>query len=200
MNITTTVSWATLISAPDDELAEYREAYQELKQLAAEVYDAALDDPTSDEELQAIQQQAHRYERGVEEIQKRQAALERIREACGDGDFEIKMLSGEETIEIESQLRADAQQQDMSGDEIQSRRNALVVDAATVSTPEGVPENPSEAPNQLTLTLWEQVESFNSAGAVDFTAAGCGGEDAESSPTPSIADESPVPSAPTDET
>jgi len=200
MDITTTVTWDTLLHAHDDELEEYRDAYQELKRLASDEYDATLSAPTNNDELAAIQQQAHRYERGVEEIQKRQAALDRIREACGDGDFEIKMLSGEETIEIESQLRADAQAQDMSGDEIQSRRDALVVDAATVNTPEGVPENPSEAPNQLTLTLWEQVESFNSAGAVDFRPAGCGGEDGASSQTPTIAGESVTPSVPTDET
>lgn len=207
--ITTTVSWDDLITAYDDELQEYREAYDDLRDLAREEYDADLTTPADDDDLTAIQQQAARYEQGVEEVQKRQHMLERLRDEFGEGDFTIKMLTGEETIQIQRAARARADDDDTM-DTVQTLRNQLTTDAATVAAPAGVPTDddgspaPSQAPNALTFGLWEQVERFNTAGSVDFRAAGCGdaarpGSPAGSSPAPTTSAPSSAPSDATDD-
>lgn len=207
MNITTTVSWDTLISAHDAELAEYRDAYQELRELAAEEYDAALDDPTSDEELQAIQQQAARYEQAVQELQRHRNALETLRGQLGDGDFEIKMLSGQEALEVAKQVQTDAYQENTPPSVIETERNQLVADMATVDAPEGVPTDddgspePSALPNVLATALFEQVQRFNTAADVDFRAEGCGDADPQGpsgvSSTPNAGEPLSVRSEPT---
>jgi exonuclease VII small subunit len=183
MNITTTVTWDTLLHAHDDELAEYRDAYQELREHAREKYDAALDDPTNDDELTAIQQQAARYEQAVQEIQRHTNALETLRDELGEGDFEIKMLSGQEALEISKEVQTDAYQNDTPPSVVETARNQLVADAATVDAPEGVPTDdedspvPSHLPNVLATALFEQIQRFNTAADVDFRPAGCGDAD-----------------------
>jgi len=214
--ITTEVTWQDLIGAYDDELDELRDAYDELDDLAREEYgedwrDRPLPDdpqalPEDDEDLWVYQQQAAQYDSAKQSIEKRQHLLGRLREEYGDGDFEIQMLSGSETMDIETELRMLANKRDVSVDAIQVRRNALTVDAATVDAPEGVPREdgspvPSEAPNALTLALWEQVESYNNAGEIDFRAGGFGETDrpdptGESSAPPTDSAPSSTPSAP----
>jgi len=202
MPLTTTVTWQDLIHHYDDELADLSDAYTELQTLANDEYgDDALSNPPTDQQQQAIQQQAQRYEEAVETIQKRQHVLEQLREEYGAGDFEIKMLSGSETMDIETELRMEAQQRGVDVDVIQTKRNALTVDAATVDAPEDVPTDddgspvPSECPNALTLSLWELVELYNNSGSVDFQPEGVGNSDAATpptvaSPTPSTSDKS----------
>lgn len=209
MTITTTITWADLIHAHDDELDDYREAYQNLETLAREEYDAGLDDPTSDDGLRAIQQQAARYEQAVEELQRHQHALETLRDELGDGDFEIKMLSGQEALDVATEVQTDAYQNDTPPSVIETERNQLVADLATVDAPAGVPTDddggpiPSACPNVLTDALFEQVQRFNTAADLDFRPAGCG--DAASpapsgaSPTPNTAALSSAPSPPTDD-
>jgi len=206
--ITTTVTWDDLIAAYDDELQQYREAYADLETHVAEEYDTDLQTPSEDDTVTAIQQQAARYDQAVQQVEKRQHVLETLRDPLGEGAFEVKMLSGQETIEIEKELRMEAQNSDIPINVIQTKRNQLTVDAATVDAPEGVPREddspvPSECPNALTLALWEQVERFNNAGSTDFRPEGCGtnaaASPAVSSPTPSSAPSSSSPSAPSDD-
>lgn len=219
--ITTTVTWGDLISQHDDELADLRDAYDEIADLAREEYgDDALDrtlpgdaDLLDDAErdLYVYQQQAAQYDEAAKTIQNRKHVLETLREEFGDGDFEIKMLTGEETMDIETELRMLAQRKDVSVDTIQIRRNGLTVDAATVDAPEGVPQDgaddpaPSLAPNPLTLALWEQVQRFNNAGATDFRPEGLGDGDVSgpgasaSSEVPTTSGDHSEPSASPDE-
>jgi len=100
----------------------------------------------------------------------------------------------------------EAQQRGVDVDVIQTKRNALTVDAATVDAPEDVPTDdgptPSECPNALTLSLWELVELYNNSGSVDFQPEVVGKADAGTpptvaSPTPSTASESSTESAAT---
>jgi len=218
MTITTKISWSDLTAAYDTELDDLREAYNELTEQAKEYAGDDWDtrplpnDPErmteQQERLWVYQQQAQQYDEAAKSIQKRQHLLGQLKEEYGDGDFELKMLSGEETMQVETELRMLAQQEDISVDVIQVRRNALTVDAATVDAPEGVPQEddspvPSECPNALTLALWEQVESLNNAGETGFTAEGFGDStglstvDTSAAPTPSAG--SSTPSAPDDE-
>ena len=208
MDITTTVTWETLISAHDDELQEYREAYQDLREVAQEEHGAALDDPTDNDHLQAIQQQAARYEQAVQELQRFQHALGALREQLGDGDFEIKMLSGQETLEIAKEVQMEARESDTPPSVIETKRNQLVADMATVDAPDGVPTDddgspvPSELPNVLATALFEQVQRFNTAADVDFRAEGCGdaAPQGPSAPSPTPTTDAPLsaPSRPTD--
>lgn len=212
--ITTTVTWADLQSAYDDELADLREAYDELVAKATETYGAdALDQLVTDDDsdLRVYQTQAEQYDQAAKTLQKRQHVIERLAEQYGDGAFEIKMLTGSETMDIETELRMEAQQSDLSMEALNIRRNALTVDTATVDAPEGVPRDddgsptPSECPNPLTLALWEHVERYNNAGATDFRPAGFGEDSPDPTPTdvasvpPTSASEPSEPSAPTDE-
>jgi len=197
--ITTTVTWTDLTTANDDELADLRDAYDEIRDLATDEFgENALDRPLPqdpdalDDETRTLwvyQQQAQQYQQAAESIEKRQHALERLAKEYGDGDFEVAMLSGRETMDIEAELRG------MLGDDVdmgmvELRRNGMTVDAATVDAPEGVPRDddgspvPSECPNALTLALWEQVEAFNNAGETGFTASGFGDSDR---PAPTVA-------------
>jgi len=206
--ITTTVTWKDLQSSIQSELDDLRDAYDELTELAEDEYGEDWQSrPTDDSTLGVYQEQAEQYEQAAESMQKRQHLLTQLRDEYGDGDFEVAMLSGEETMEIETQLRMLAQSEDTSMDVIQVRRNALTVDAATVDAPEGVPRDngspvPSECPNALTLALWEQVEAYNNSGETDFQPEGFGEQQAPSpaasSEAPSGSETSSTPSAPTD--
>lgn len=220
MPITTTVTWQDLQTAHDDELADLRDAYDELREKArAEYGDDALtqDLPTdpdnlSDDEraLYVYQQKVNQYDSAAQSIQKRQHILGQLADEYGDGAFELKMLTGTEMMDVEAELRMEAQQRDVSVDVIQVKRNALTVDAATVDAPEGIPREdgspvPSACPNALTLALWEQVERFNSAGATDFRPVGFGEDSPAPTPTgaksatPTASSEPSASSAPTDE-
>jgi hypothetical protein len=205
--ISTTVTWADLRAAYDTELDDFREAYDELcTQAEYEYGEGWQSQPATEETLQVYQQQAQQYDEAAKSIQKRQHLLEQLKEEYGDGDFELKMLTGEETMQVETELRMLAQKEDVSVDVIQVRRNALTVDAATVDAPEGVPRDddgspvPSECPNALTLALWEQVESLNNAGETGFRAEGFGDgpapTTADTSATPTTSPASSTPSAP----
>jgi len=222
MSITTSVTWGDLISAYDNELDEYREAYEELRETARDEFgddwrsETLPDSPdalTDEQQTRwAYQQQADAYEQSVETIQQRQHLLDRLREEYGEGSFELKMLTGEETMEIETELRMLAQQSDRSVDVVQVRRNTLTVDAATVDAPDGVPRDdgspaPSECPNGLTLALWGQVQALNNAGETGFTPAGLGDEQQADSPggssdtlEPSAPSSTPSAPTPTEET
>lgn len=217
--ITTTVTWDGLIHAHDDELSDLRESYNEVAELAREEYgDDALNQPAPDPEqapeemvaLAVYQQQCQQYDQAVQAIEKRQHVLDVLRDELGDAPFELKMLSGQETMTVEAELRAWMQTQDnLSQQVVQVKRNLLTVDAATVDAPDGVPREddsptPSEVPNALAMSLFEQVELFNNAGAVDFRAEGCGGlgpaasGPSGSSATPELANEVSESSASTD--
>jgi hypothetical protein len=199
VTITTTVAWADLHAALDDELADVRDAYDDLAAHATEEYgDEWRTATTTDDTLAALQDQAERYDQTARSIQQRRQMLDRLEEEYGSGDFEVKLLTGSETMAIETDLRLEAQQRDIDLAVIQTKRNALTVDAAVVDAPEGVPRDddgsptPSECPNALTLALWEQVERFNNAGDPDFTAAGL--SDA-SDTTTSVTSATPTPAS-----
>lgn len=210
MTITTTVSWADLIGHAQDELDEYRDAYDELDaQLTAEYGEDARDrtlpqDPdllSEDErDLWVYRTQMSQYDEAAKSSQQRIHVLERCREEYGDGTFEIRMLTGSETVEIETEMRAEANRRDVTLDVVQSQMYTRTVDRATVDAPEGVPREdgdpvPSECPNALTLALWEQVNAFNTAGATDFQAGGLGDDDPAPASTPATS-ATPEPSAP----
>lgn len=199
MTITTTVAWADLHAALDDELAEVEAAYDDLADHATEEYgDEWRTAPATDDTLSALQEQAERYDQTAKSIQQRRQMLDRLKDEYGSGDFEVKLLTGSETMQIETDLRLEAQQRDIDLAVIQTKRNALTVDAAVTDAPEGVPRDdegsptPSECPNALTLALWEQVERFNNAGDPDFTAAGL--SDA-SDTTTSVTSATPTPAS-----
>jgi hypothetical protein len=209
--ITTIVNWPDLKAAYEDELNDLQNAYDELVEHArAEYGDSWQIKAATDETLQIYQQQAQQYDEAAKSIQKRQHLLGQLKEKYGDGEFELKMLSGEETMQVETELRMLAQQKDISVDVIQVRRNALTVDAATVDAPSGVPRDddgspvPSECPNALTLALWEQVESLNNAGETGFRAEGFGDTTglsrSDTSAIPTASPGSSTRSAPTEDT
>jgi hypothetical protein len=207
MTITTQITWSELISQYDDELDDLQDAYDELTEQARDEYGADWQDTPLPDDPEAVaddkqrlwvyQQQTERLDESAKSIQQRRHNLERLKDEYGDGDFEIKMLTGAETMDIETELRMLAQKQDMDVEDVQIRRNDLTVNKATVDAPDGIPREddsptPSECPHALTLALWEQIQTFNNAGDTDFTAAGLGGDsptdptDASSAPpTPS---------------
>lgn len=222
MNITTTVTWDALQRTHDDELDRLKDAHDEVTDVLEQRYDRdelrrpVPDDPELvDDDMMdwfMLRMQAKRYSEAAEHIQKRQNILSVLESELGGGAFEVKMLSGDETLAIESELQMLAKQQDVSVDDVQHRRNALTVDAATVDAPEGIPRDdeespvPSEGPSALVLSLWEHVERFNNAGDTDFRAEGFGSTAPEpsvpagSSATPTGSGASSQPSQRTDET
>jgi len=209
MPITTTLTWGDLKEHHREELQEYEDAYDELQEQAAEQYgEDALEQPLPSDpnsvdadkrELWAYQKQAERVEQGAESIENRLNMLDRLQEEYGEGTFEIKMLSGSETMDVETDLRMTAQERGTSVENIQHRRNLIVVDKATVDAPEDVPRDdddsptPSECPNALALSLWEHINKLNNAGQTDFRPEGFGA-DTPTSPTSATSD-SPTPSS-----
>jgi len=199
MPITTTVTWADMRAALSDELAELRDAYDEIHDRVTDEYgDDALDrtlpndpDDMDDDERQLwiYRQQIDQYNSAKQSIDNRLNMLDRLEDEYGSGDFEIKMLSGAETMDIETDLRLLAQQRDTSLDKVRHRRTLLVTDAATVDAPEGVPRDedgspqPSAAPNALAVSLWDHIDTLNNAGQTDFQAAGFGEGDPDPTPT-----------------
>lgn len=180
--ITTTVTFDELISDYDSELGDLREAYEEVVEFAQEEY-GSEDAPAERPEWPAeVRQQAEAYEEAGKAIQKRQHVLETLREEYDDGEFTLKMLSGGELMEVETELRMEAQRRDTQPSMLQAFRQQLVVDRATVGAPDAVPTDdegspvPSECPGPLTLALHEQAERLNTSGAGDFRAPGFGDE------------------------
>jgi len=120
MTITTTVTWQDLHAAAESELSDLRDAFEEITEQAREDFgddwqDAVLpSDPDAVDEdrvqLWVYQQQAQQYDTAAKSIQKRLHLLDTLKDEYGDGDFAIKMLSGEETMQIETELRMLAQQ------------------------------------------------------------------------------------------
>lgn len=197
MTITATVTIADLISAYDDELRELREAYEDaMDAIETEFGSDAADAPIpSDiegdrERLAALRQSASAYEDAGKTIQKRNKALELLAEDLDGEAFELRMLTGAQLMDIETDLKLKAQAQGIDQSAVQHYRKALVVDAATVDAPGGIPRDddgspqPSEAGNPLTLALYEQVQALNESGATDFRAPGFGDGD---TPSPAVA-------------
>lgn len=219
MPITTTVTWGDLIDAQRDELDDLREQYDEVTTLAREEYgDGALNEPIPGDlenvpddkrDLAVYQQQTAMYDQGAKVLQRRIHLLESLRDQLGDGAFEIKMLSGEEAMGLEVDLRTDADETDAQT--VQLMRNQRTTDAAVVDAPEGFPEDddgspkPSDAPNALVNSLFDAVQRYNAAGDPDFRAEGFGGLGAaasagsESSAIPSESATPSPPSGTTDE-
>lgn len=214
---TTTLTFEDLAAQYDDELAELREAWDELTEYIREEYgDAALEwDPTAADDLDSdemerlgtIQATREAYDEAGKSLQQRQHALRTLAEEYGDDPFTIRMLTGQQLMDVETDLRMEANRRDVDVGVIQNHRKGLVVDAATVAAPDGVPTEdgdpvPSECPQPLTLALYEQVERLNESGAVDFRAPGFGGADASGPPstsaTPTTSGVSSEPSVPTD--
>ena len=199
MPITQTVTWADLHAELSDELAELRDAYDEIREQAIDEYgEDALDrtlpddpDNVADEnrDLWTYQRQIDQYNQAKQSIDRRINVLERLEDEVGSGDFEIKMLTGNETMDIETRLRLKAQERNTAVDTIQHLRELWVVDAATVDAPDGVPRDdddsplPSECPNALATSLYERINKLNNAGAADFQTAGFGESDATSPTT-----------------
>lgn len=186
--ITTTVTFAELISATDDDLGDHREAYEDAVALAREEFgEDALDrhvpEDADDEELQRLsdlQQQAEIHDASGKAIQTRQHVLERLKESYSSMEFTIKMLTGSELMDIETALRMRAHEKGVPVSTLQADKQQLTVDAAVVDAPPEVPRDddgnpvPSECPNPLTLALFETVQTLNMAGATDFRAPGFG--------------------------
>ena len=207
MPITTSVTWQDLRDAQERELSDLREAYDELETLAQEEYgDDALTRPVPNDlgdiddsdllQRAAIHQQIQLLKQSRETVEQRLNLLSVLEDELGDGEFEIKMLSGQEAMQVEVDLRTDADAKEWDRQTLQIVRNQRTVDAAVVDAPEGVPRQdespvPSECPNALVNTLFEQVQRFNSAGQTDFRPEGFG------SPAPlepSVSSATPTPS------
>lgn len=188
-HITTTVTFDDLIAQHESELADLRESYEDVQDLLADEFGVDpdhiqtapdVDDDHDRETLAGLIQTRQVINQSIEENQKRIALL---RELSGhyDGDtFEIAMLTGEELMDVETTLRMDANDADTDMQQVQTKRKQHVVDAGVTDAPEGFPTDddgspvPSDAPSNLMLSLYQAVETFNSAGTVDFRAPGAG--------------------------
>lgn len=213
---TTELTFDDLRAQYTDELADLREAWQELTDWISDEYgDDALDwDPTNAdlddegmEQLATVQATREAYDEAGKAIQQRQHALETLADEYGSDPFELRMLTGQELMDIETDLRMEANRKDVDVSLLQAQRRGSVVDTATVTAPEGVPTGeggptPSECPNPLTMALYDQAEVLNNTGSVDFRAPGFGDEASGGRPstsgTPTTSGLSSSASAPTD--
>jgi len=201
MRLTETVTFDDLIAQHERERSDLRDAYDDLVEFARDEY--------GDEEAEwpdSVRQTAAAYDATGQSIEQRVAVLERLRDHDAiDGDtFEIRMLSGRETMRIDTHLKRRARREDVDRDVISHERNAEVVDAAVVSHPDGllsaedVPDGEdrdpavSDAPEPLVMSLVEAVNRYSQAGDVDFQASGfadrhdwVGGSGSSATPTPS---------------
>lgn len=195
MSITTTITWTNLKNQYSDQLSDLEEAHQELKDQITEEFgddaltrqvpqpsefaDALTDENADLERLAVYKQLASQYEQSKAKLDSHRALLERLEGEYGDGEFEVKMLSGREVMDLETQLRMEANQEDdVDAQVLGMWRNADTVDAAVVDAPEGIPRDeegsptPSECPEGLVNALYDQVQKFNSAGDTGFTPRG----------------------------
>lgn len=183
---TATVTIQDLIASYQQELDDLRDAYEETQDHIQDEYgDDALDQPPEggDDEgdpdkLEALQQQCMVMNEQAKLLQSRIHALESLRDDHGPAEFSLKMLSGSELMDIETELRMQAQSAGVDPSVLQSTRQRLAVDAAVVEAPDWVPRDsdgspePSGCVNPLTMALYEHVENLNNSGAVDFRAPG----------------------------
>jgi len=221
MPTTTSVSFADLAAQYDSELDDYREAYDELREVGRDRYgEGWLDDPvqpteqdieegTDTAEQYRLQRAAQQYARAAENTEEMQHAIDAFGDRYDGDTFEVAALTGSETIEMEMELRTLANQQDIDSDLVEVKRKELLVNAATVDAPEGVPTDdegsprPSECEQRIMFALADYISAYNSAGDVDFTAAGFDAEPrpapGASSATPTDSATSSAPSPPTDD-
>jgi len=209
MTLTTTVTWDELIAQYDAERAEYADARAEIDAVATEEYGEEWREqnvpqdpdlvPDDRMDLYVYQLQAAQLDNSIQSCDNRQDVLRTIREHYGAGDFEIKMLSGQETMDIETELRMFAEREGVEMDAVEAKRHGDMVDAAVVDAPDGIPSDdgdptPSECPDPLVKSLWEVVNRFTTTGSVDFQSGGRGATaarsptgDTSAPPTPSDA-------------
>lgn len=173
MPITTTITFADIVAYHEAELDETREAYDEAVNYATDEYG----DERAEwgEDLTAI---VSILDEHAKTLQQRINLIQQVSDDYDGSEFVIKMLSGRELSDIETDLRMTAQQRDTDPQNLTSERKMETVDRAVVSAPEGFPTDddgdpmPSDAPNPLALSLHEQVQQFNQAGDTDFRAEG----------------------------
>jgi hypothetical protein len=208
MPLTTTITFADLIAHYRDELSDYEDAYDELTAYGESEYgDQRAEWP--DELTVSL----HLINEGVKTTERRIHALERFANEYESQEFEIKMLSGRELADIETELRMTAQAKDTEVDQLQAEKKMAVVDAAVTDAPEEVPREdgdpvPSHEPNALATSLFEQVQLLNQSGDTDFRPEGFGealvgalqgvsanpnGADPSSEPSPPDAESAPPP-------
>jgi len=193
-DITRTLTFDDLIAQYDHELTDLRERYEETTAHAREEYG---DDP--EEWPEDVRQEVQLLNQSKATIDQRVHALETLREEYDGDTFEVKMLTGNELADIETELRAEAQQRDLDTDHLETLRQRLAVDKATVDAPTGVPTSedgpvPSMCPNPLTMALFESVQRLNNAGTTDFRASGF--DDPLGTAGPSELSDSPTSSRP----
>jgi hypothetical protein len=191
--LTETVTFGDLIGRHKSELSQLRDAYDDLQAYAAERYDDRAEWPDE------LQRKHNAYQQTANQIEARITFLENFSENCDGDAFEIRTLSGRETMEIDTKLKTKANQRNVDMEVVSHERNALVVDAATVDAPDCIPHEdgdpvPSDAPDAVVQSLSEVVSTFTQSGSVDFQASGFGdqaGPDASGiSPTPTTSDDS----------
>lgn len=191
--LTETVTFGDLIGRHKQELSQLQDAYDDLKEYAAEQYDDRAEWPDE------LQRKANAYQQTANQIQARINFLKKAADDCEGDTFKIRTLSGRETMEIDTKLKTKANQRNVDMEVVSHERNALVVDAATVSAPDCIPHEdgdpkPSDAPDAVVQSLSEVVSTFTQSGDVDFQASGFGdraGPEASAiSPTPTTSDDS----------
>lgn len=215
MPITQTVTVGDLTASIDREIDDLREQYDDAIALIEDRWgEDALDEPLPEdpndeqtERLAELRMTAAFYEESAKRNQQRKHAIETLAEKFDGDEFEIKMLTGVETMDTEAELRAMARERDVKVQTIRHYRKQLVVDAATVDAPEGFPTDeegspkPSAVGNPLTYALYDAVERLNNAGTTDFRAPGFGDEAGpsppESSGSPNVSKPSSMSSGPT---
>lgn len=191
--LTETVTFGDLIGRHKSELSQLQDAYDDLQAYAADEYDDKAEWPDE------LQRKVNAYQQTANQIEARINFLERFAEDCDGDTFEIRTLSGRETMEIDTKLKTKANQRNVDMEVVSHERNALVVDAATVSAPDCIPHDdgepqPSDAPDAVVQSLSEVVSTFAQSGSVDFQASGFGdraGPEASAiSPTPTTSENS----------
>jgi len=211
MTATTDLTFGDLKAQYDDDLETLREAYEDVTEHGRAEYGDREEWPDE------VRGRAEALNESAKQIQNRQHAVETLAADYGDGPFRVKVLSGAELMDVELDLRAEAQSRDVDAEAIQGYRKRLLVDAATVGAPEGVPRADSEAggtvdgdpapskcENPITLALYDCVERLNNTGATDFRAPGFespGDSDPDAtSATPSVSETVSGTGPPTGET
>ena len=173
--ITETVTFDDLISSYGPELEELEAAYNGAVEYATDEYGEERTEWPNE-----VRSLVEMYNEAGKSIQQRQHVLERLSTHYGDGGFKIAMLTGSELMDIETEMRMKAKDRGVQVSELQAYRQQLTTDYATVGAPEEFPTDsdgspqPSEAPNPLTLSLYEHVERLNMGGSSDFRAPGFG--------------------------
>lgn len=170
--ITTTVTFDDFSTAIETELANLREAYEDLREHATEKYG-----DNEHEWPQETRQELNAYNEGAKQLQQRKHVLEELANRYSSREFELKMLTGQEILDIETTLRMDASREGVDPEALQAERKGLVADEAVVDAPDEVPTGddgprPSECPNPLTFAVYEQAEKLNQAGDTGFTPPG----------------------------